>query len=508
VEGRIEHNGFKDMFYNVNVSTQQKNTKINKPVLLINTTYKDNQQFFGRVIGTGSFTLTGPQNEMFMGISAVASETDSSIVTIPSSTSRASGMADFLVERKFGREMTDSLVKINVSNIIYDVDVTANKMVTVKVVLDDLTGDVITGKGYGQLNIHSGTSEPLRIRGKYNILEGDYTFTFQSFFKKPFTLRKESDNYIEWFANDDPMNARINFDAQYLAKEVNLSPLVNSLPGVDKSLAGRKTDVFVTTSLTGQLFKPTIKFKIDFPNESVAKTDPSIAFPLRQMESDTSEIYKQVTYLIVFNSFAPVEGGGAGGGLDIVDIGVNTISGIASGVINNELNKILNKILKNDKYSINLNTSLYSRNIIDANKNAINIGSTVTFSIGRSFFNDRFVISAGGGFDAPFNQSDVAQSFQLLPNVTMEWLINASGTIRASFFYRQNSDYLSSTSGTNGGRATRYGGNISFKKEHNRFWEIFQGKNKKKKTPDSTTGTPADATLPQEEKKKEAQGSN
>jgi hypothetical protein len=510
VEGSIEHSGFKDMFYNINVSTQQKNTRINKPVLLINTNYKDNQQFYGRVIGTGSFALTGPQNQMFMQISAVASETDSSVVTIPSSTSRASGMADFLIERKFGREMTDSLIKRDVSSVIYDVDVTANKMVTVKVVLDDLTGDVISGRGSGQLHIKSGTSEPLRIKGKYNILEGEYTFTFQSFFKKPFTLRKESANYIEWKENDDPMNATINFDAQYLAEKVSLSPLFNSLPGADNKLAGTKTDVYVIASLTGQLFRPSIKFKIDFPEQSVAKTDPSISFPLQQMASDTSEIYKQVTYLIVFNSFAPVEGGGAGGGLDIVDIGVNTISGIASGVINNELNKILNKILKNDKYSINLNTSLYSRNIIDANRNAINIGTAVTFSIGRSFFNDRFIISAGGGFDAPFNQSDVAQSFQLLPNVTMEWLINASGTIRASFFYRQNADYLTTSANGTNGRATRYGGNLSFKKEHNHFWEIFRGKNRnnKKKTPESTTGTPTDATLPQEEKKKESQGSN
>jgi hypothetical protein len=170
-------------------------------------------------------------------------------------------------------------------------------------------------------------------------------------------------------------------------------------------------------------------------------------------------------------------------------------------VINAELNKILNKILKNDKYSVNLNTSVYSRNIVDASKNAINIGTEVTFSIGRSFFNDRFIITAGGGFDAPFNQSDISQSIQLLPNVTMEWLINPSGTIRASFFYRQNSDYLTNSTGGGNNRATRYGGSLNYKKEFNKLGELFKGNKRKKNT--ETTTPPPDANLPPEEKKKE-----
>lgn len=83
---------------------------------------------------------------MVMTINANASEEDSSYITLPSSSSRESGIADFLVERKYGREMTDEDFKSNETSIIYDVEVTANPMVTVKVVLDELTGDEIKGK--------------------------------------------------------------------------------------------------------------------------------------------------------------------------------------------------------------------------------------------------------------------------------------------------------------------------------------------------------------------------
>ncbi len=508
VEGSIEHNSFKNMFYNINVSTRKKLTaspEFNKPVLLLNTTYKDNQQFYGRVKGTGSFSLTGPQSDMIMAISAIASDKDSSQINIPPSKSRESGLADFLVERKYGREMTDTDVKSAVTNIIYDVDVTANRMLEVKVVLDQLTGDEIKGRGRGTLNIHSGTSEPLRMRGRFDIEEGNYDFTFQSFFKKPFVLRKGqyANNFIEW--TGDPYQARINLEALYTAEDVNYAPLINSLPGgsINANLAKVRSDVYVVASLTGELFRPTINFSLDFPNTSPAKTDATLAFSLRQLEENKNEMYKQVTYLIVFNSFAPVEGAsGTGSGLDIGDIATNTISGIFLGVINDQLNKILGKLVKSEKYSINLNTSLYNRNIIDpTNKTAFNLGSNVNFSIGRSFFNDRFIITAGGGFEAPLQQSNIQQSIQLLPDVTMEWLMNPSGTIRASFFYRQNADYLTNTGSGGPGKATRYGGSMTYKKEFNTLGELFRGKKKNKPVVPPTPPV-SEANKPEDEKKK------
>ncbi|HEX5653351.1 MAG TPA: translocation/assembly module TamB domain-containing protein [Chitinophagaceae bacterium] len=503
LNGGIQHNSFKNMFYDVRVSTRKPRTNDpgnNRPVLLLNTTYKDNQQFYGNVKGTGSFTLTGPQSDMFMAISAIASDQDSSTITIPPSQSRESGIADFLVERKYGREMSDSAFISSASNITYDLDVTANPMVNVKVVLDELTADEIKGRGRGTLNIQSGTNEPLRIRGRYDIEEGSYLFTFQSVFKKPFELKQglNADNYIEW--TGDPYSARINLEAQYTAERVNYAPLA-VLPGVNPNITRGRSDVYVVARLTGELFRPTINFDLQFPPTSPATTDPALAFSLQQLEQNKNEMYKQVTYLIVFNSFAPAEGSSAGGlGLDIRDIATNTISGIFLGVINDQLNKIFNRLLKNDKYTINLNTTLYNRNIIDPNnKTAFNLGSNVNFSIGRSFFNDRFIITAGGGFDAPLQQSNIQQSIQLLPDVTMEWLINPSGTLRVSFFYRQNADYLTTTANGGPGRATRYGGSLTYKKEFEKLSDLFRRRKPRPVTDTTTSALPPVANKNEEE---------
>jgi len=490
------------MFYDLDISTQKPKTvgaANNKPILLLNTTFKDNQQFYGYVKGTGLLQLRGPQSDMFMTINAVASDQDSSNITLPPSSSRESGIADFLVERKYGKEMEEVQYTSNATNIIYDVDITANPMVTVKVILDELTGDEIKGKGTGTLNIRSGSTEPLSLRGRFDIDEGSYLFTFQSFFKKPFELKKGGNNYIEW--NGDPYDANIQFDAIYTAERVSYAPLANLLK-VNTAASTARGDVYVVASLTDKLFKPQIKFSLDFPNTSAAATDPELALVIQQLEKNVNELNRQVTYLIVFNSFAPSElaNSEVGGGSV-----VNTISGIFLNVINDQINKILGNLLKNDKYNISLNTSIYNRNPIDQTKTSLNLGSNVNFSIGRSFFNNRFIISTGVGFDAAWQQTDVAQNIQLLPDVTLEWLINQSGSLRASFFYRENADYLTATVGGGSGKSTkRFGGSLSYRKDFDKLSDIF--KRKKKLPPPEPEEPSTDANVPKEEKENQDPG--
>jgi hypothetical protein len=59
----------------------------------------------------------------------------------------------------------------------------------------------------------------------------------------------------------------------------------------------------------------------------------------------------------------------------------------------------------------------------------------------------------------------------------MEWLINQSGTIRASFFYRESTDYL--TTSTNTAKNRRTGASLAFRKD---FDKIRLFKKKKQKT--------------------------
>lgn len=492
VTGSIQHSSWKNMFFDISARVD------GDPIELINTTVKDNPLFYGTAKGTGSLVLLGPQADMFMKIDVDASRFDSSYVTIRSFDTRESGIADFLIERKYGREMTPEDVKSNFTNMTYDVDLSADNHVNVKFILDDLTGDEINGRGEGNLNIRAGTFEPLSMRGRFDIQQGDYTFTFQSFFKKPFTLKPGNGNYISW--SGDPLAAKIKLVAQYTADDVSFAPLVNSL-NLNTSISRVRGDVYVIATLTEDLFRPKIDFKLEFPPNSVANTDPSLSFSIQQILKNQSELYKQAAYLVVFNSFTSVETvqntGIAPLGTALNEFAYSTLSGIFFNQINKQLNQILGKIFKNDEnLTFSLSGSLYNRNLISQNSNnsfSINQGN-FNFTVGRSFFNDRFILTFGSGFDVPLSGT-TQYDFQFLPDVTAEWLINKSGSVRATFFYRENLDYL--TTSTSGRTTKRAGASIAYRKEFDTIDELLHKKKRisEKQKPEVNLPVPAEDTL-------------
>jgi hypothetical protein len=339
---------------------------------------------------------------MNMYIEAVASNRDSSYITLPPSRSRVTGAASFMVERKYGREMIEQEFQRSATNITYEVNLTANPLVNIEVVLDDLTGDVIRGRGTGNLRLRAGTQEPLSLRGRYDIQEGSYLFTFQSFFKKPFVLRSGANNYIEW--TGDPYTANIRFEAVYRAENVNFAPLASSLSLDNNRVSNYRGDVNVVAILTGELFKPTFTFKLEFPENSIANSDPSLSFGIQQIENNPNEINKQVTYLIVFNSFAPYQSSITS---SLNEFAYSTISGLFFGEVNKRLNQLLSKVLRNDEVTFNFTGSVYNRNLIDRNARGFNINQTdLNFSVGLPLLNDRVQITFGGTFDVPL-ESDI-----------------------------------------------------------------------------------------------------
>lgn len=482
-KGNINHRNFRNMYFDIAVQVDSRQMEI------LNTSYNDNQQFYGRAMGKGSFVLVGPENDMLMNIDITASQTDSSYITLPPSRSRESGQASFMVEKKYGREMSATDLIGSGTNMTYMVNLNANPLVNVEVILDELTGDIIRGRGTGNLRISAGTNEPLSIRGRYEIEEGNYLFTFQSFFKKPFEIRKGSNNYIEW--TGDPYGAAIHFDAIYTAEKVSFAPLADVQGVLSNSYSSYREDVNVIAALTGELFRPVFNFKLEIPQNSQASRDQSIALGLQQIEKNQDELNKQVTYLIVFNSFAPYENTqSVVARTALNEFAYNTISGLFFGEVNKRLNQLLSKILRNNDLTFNFTGSLYNRNLIDRNAKGFNINqSNFNFSVGIPLFSERFIVTFGSTFDIPL-QSNIQQTVQFLPDVNAQWLINKTGSIRATFFYRQNLDFISGTATGTGFVTTRTGANIAYRKEFDHLGKK-RGKMKKTASSDSTTSDSA-----------------
>ena len=469
--GVLKHNGWRNMVYNIKAEVDDE------PMLLLNTTRKDNSGFYGYALGTGSFSLTGPQSKMRMKIIGKASEKDSSYITIPNTTGKESGIADFLIERKYGRELTDSAVRSNETDLTYDVDITGNPKVNVRVVIDELTNDEISGRGQGNLRIISGTSEKMTMRGRFDINDGVYNFSFQSFFKKPFELNRNANNYIEWIG--DPFHPIVNIEAVYKTeKKVDFTPLIaNNVPGTN--ISSFRDFVYVVAKMRGDLFKPDITFALDYPPESLPKTDPTVSFVVDEILKNENELNKQVAFLVVFNSFAPSSVSGSSLYVSSgVDLFVNSISDFLSGQINGVLNNILSNKLKIPGLYVNFSGSLYNPNPF-GESNTFNYDRTnLNLSVGKTLFNNRVVLTFEGNYDVPFQSSTTSQvSSDLLTNFITEFLINKSGSIRATIFYKENVDLLTGTA-TTAGKSRKYGTSLTFRKDFNRLGDIFRRKKK------------------------------
>lgn len=490
VRGTIEHKAFSDMLFDIVAETDAE------PMELLNTTYNDNQQFYGRAMGTGSFILVGPQNDLFMQINGRASDRDSSYLTLPPSKNRETGAASFLVEKKYGTEQEAVRYSGAETNITYQVNLAANPLVNIEVILDDLTGDVIKGRGTGNIELRAGTVEPLSIRGRYNIEEGNYLFTFQSFFKKPFVLRKDADNFIEW--TGDPYAANIHFEAAYQANGVSLAPLITEQTVAGGASRNRmRGDVTVLATLTGELFHPAFNFELEFPQDLYNQLPTSVAFVVQQtisqIQRNTNELNKQVTYLIVFNSFAPYEG--TSGVNPLNEFAYSTISGLFFGEVNKRLNQLLSKILRNNDVSLNFTGSVYNSDLgstagLLPNQSALNV------SVGVPLIKERVQISFGSTLDIPLAQTSGLQTqsndVQLFPDVSLEFLINKSGSIRATFFYRQTPDL------TSGAQTQRAGATLTYRRDFNSLSEFLlhrrKGNRKQKNANVPATTPPVDST--------------
>ena len=476
--GRLYHHAFNDLRFDFEMNTNR--------LLLLDTKATDNSQFYGTVIGKARMTMTGPEEDMHMYIKG--EPTDSSNIYLPPSISRESGDADFIVWKVYGKEMKTQAPDKKGANLVVNLDMYANNFANVYVILDPLTGDIIKANGHGTLNMQVGTTEDLTLTGKYEIDRGNYNFTFQSFIHKPFILSEGVGNYIQWTGN--PYDANIGIEAVYRAENVRFSDLGISsassggLGITSENVKRYRGDVLVTADLTGKLMSPNITFQIDLPPNSPLKNDQEALALLQRIQSDQNELNKQVSCLVVLNSFVPLSSssntfdpGGA-----VTSVVVNSISGAVSNAFTKQVYSLLQKVFNDKSLRVNFNTNFYNGSTFlteNYDQSRQNLDRTnLNFSIVKSVMNEKLTFTVGSALDIGMTAAQAqASSFQFLPNIAADYKITADGRVALTFFYRDSYSYLSGGNHTQNSSGT----SISYRRDFDRIDELFKKKKKKKK---------------------------
>jgi TamB, inner membrane protein subunit of TAM complex len=449
VSGRIYHRGFDNFsFEDVAFST--------KKMLLLNTTKKDNAQFYGKVIGRANMRLNGGISNMKMDIDGEPSITDSSHVYLPTGDSKENNVIDYIDFVQFGSLMSDAAAKSS-TNFVVELEIKANEACKVDVILDEETKDIITGQGNGLLKIKVGTKENLTINGNYELTKGEYTYNFQNFFKKPFVLKKGST--ISW--SGDPFLANMEIDAYYLAKNVDLSKLTSNSSLAGQSTRPKQEDINVLSHLSGTLKTPRVSFEFELPKESELNRDYLITKRLADFKTDENEMIKQVASLLVLNQFIDNNQAFLSGN-STISIATGTIGGAISSWLTGLLNNTLEKATKGKlSIGIDVNPTL---NLQQANQQLqANIRSRLQYKISKNL---QLFLGGSLDYNNPFASQSNRSNFT--PDASLEWLVNKDGSIRVVGFYRSSFDFTT--------QQNRGGVRLDYRKDVTRIGDIFRSK--------------------------------
>jgi hypothetical protein len=353
------------------------------------------------------------------------------------------------------------------------------------VILDELTGDIIQANGHGNLKMQTGTDGNFSITGRYDIDRGNYNFNFQSLLRKPFKLRENTGNYIQW--NGDPYDANIKIEAEYEADDVRFSDLASeAVTNANSNVRKYRGKVIVVAQLSKKLMKPDIQFQIELPTNSPLKDDPDALAILQLIQRDQNELNKQVAFLIVFNSFGPVSSSSQNnlGNIAFSGVVVNSISGVLSSALSRQFSSIFQKLFNDKSIKVNFNAQLYNgSNLVDnLNNSKLNIDRTnLNFNIGKSFLNERLTFTFGSAVDFGLSAQQVqaTKNLQFLPDISADWKIRQDGKLVLTFFYRDSYNYLSGT----GARQNRSGASISYRRDFERISDLWRADRKKRLKP-------------------------
>ncbi len=458
VKGMLYETAFKNNRYDINMSTNR--------LLLFDTKAKDNDHFYGNVIGKATLNLTGPQENLQMNITGEA--VDVSHIYIPTDNSRQNTDADYIIFKQYGTQPKPVVAAS--TNLNVNLDLTATNKAVISVILDELTGDIIEATGNGRLQIKIPAQGDVTMNGRYNIEQGNYNFNFQSLVKKPFELLSDQNSFIEW--NGNPFDANINITARYTAKNVALGDLLNSasFTTLNPATQGYRGDVYVIADLTGKLSKPDINFKIDFPQGSAIKNDDYFNQLLAKITSDENEMLKQVTWLIVFGSFSPY-GEIAGNATLVQSTAYNTISQKVAGVLNSVVSNFLYKLTGDKSLQFDIGAKTYSSSsLIGGTSGGTLDRQSVDLKVNKSLLNNNVIVTFGGDLD--FNVSGAAAAntngFQWLPDISVQIILSRDKKLRAIVFNRSSLGVA--TNSETIGRVSKQGISISYTKD---FDKVF-----------------------------------
>ncbi|MDF2454180.1 MAG: hypothetical protein K0R51_173 [Cytophagaceae bacterium] len=450
LNGGIYHDLFQNFVFNLKGEMNN--------FFVLNTTEKDNSIFYGRAFGTGSWEFLGSENDI--RITADATLLRSSKIYIPMNSYEDVEEKDYITFVK--HEDKDKLQekKINLSGILMDLNVNIEPGTYTEIIFDKQAGDIIKSYGRGSLKFNVDTRGDFSMYGNYIIEKGSYNFTLANIINKEFKIVNGS--RISWTGN--PYDGILNIDAAY-QQYVPLAPIITSSDTLVRNSADakRRTPVDLDMKLTGQLLHPEVELGIHILNKYPSSLSSYVTAFENQLQTNPSELNRQVFSLLLFRQFSPPnEFTGVGGATQNLNE-----------LLSNQLSMWLSQVDPNLQIQVDL-TQLSQAS---GGNNNFNMRFSYTLLDGR------LRVSMDGLVAGSQNNKNTGSQNSSNSNVigewTLEYFLTQDGKLRLKLFNRANQNSVISSTSSNVSNSTGF--SVTHTQEFDNLGELFGRSNKKEK---------------------------
>lgn len=406
--GSIQHRTFSKMVYNLALKSDR--------IMVFNTTVADNEQFYGKLFGSGDVSITGRGATVLIDGSARTERGTEMNISL-----EYQGDAqeyDFLTFISHSDQSDKPVVKPPYSNsdlqMRFDVDVTPEAKA--QLIYNSKIGDMIKAQGSGNMQINIDNDYNIKLYGEYTVEQGDYLFTLQNVINKRFEIQQGGT--IEW--NGDPYDATLDINAIY-----HLKAALNELyaGAADDNDYNQRIPVECKITLTKSVSNPEIKLDINFPT-----AEASVRDEVGQYISTDEDMNKQILSLLVLGKFYTPEhlrGGYSGGNS-------NLVGSTASELFSNQLSNWLSEIVRDFDVGFKYRPGNQITN------------DEVELALSTQLFNDRVSINGNIGNNA--SQRISANSNSFVGDADVNVKLTRNGKLRLKAYNHANNNLIYETS--------------------------------------------------------------
>lgn len=385
--------------------------------------------FYGTVFATGTVGIHGKSGETIIDIDATPEPHSIFVYNVASPDAISAGSfihwndATPYIYRPYSPDSDKDKKKDSSSDFSSDMRinflVNTNPNLTLKLMMDDQTGDYITLNGNGVIRANYYNKGGLDMFGNYVVDHGQYKLTIQNIIKKDFDF--QSGGTIAF--GGDPYNAPLNLQAKYTVNGVPLSDL-----SIGRSFSSNNIRVDCLMDITGTPGAPKVDFSMDLPTvNSDAKQ------MIYSVINSQEEMNQQVLYLLGIGRFyTQTKNNQTSEDASQQSQTSLAMQSLLSGTISQQINNVLSSFVNSSNWNFGANISTGNEGFNNAEYEGILSGRLLN---NRLLFNGQF------GYR---DNANATQSF--IGDFDLRYLIFPNGNLSIHVYNQTNDRYFTRNS--------------------------------------------------------------